>query len=61
MNMLIKALTVVALTVMTASSVLAQSRMAPQTAYFGGTYFGQDPDINVVGSLEREASSAVGN
>ena len=61
MKMLVKTLAVVALTGMTVTSVFAQSRMAPQTAYFGGTYFGQDPDVNVVGSLEREASSSIGD
>ena len=61
MKMLIKTLAVVALTGLTVSSVFAQQRMAPQTAYYGGTYFGQDPDVNIVGSLEKEASSAIGD
>jgi hypothetical protein len=61
MKMLTGTLVVVALTALSVSSVFAQQRMVPHAAYYGGTYFGQDPDINIVGSLDREASASVGN
>jgi hypothetical protein len=61
MKMLTGTLVAVALTALSVSSAFAQQQMAPQTAYYGGTYFGQDPDINIVGSLEKGASASVGN
>jgi len=60
MKMLTGTLVAVALTALLVSTAFAQQRMWPNTAYYGGTYFGQDPDINIVGSLEKEASGAVG-